>query len=61
MGSTQPASQKTNFDICQLPNELQNRQKSAVTHPIEKPILINFMNLSTILCPRLSEETHSHF
>ena len=26
-------------------------------HSIEKPFLLNFVNLSTIFCPRLSEET----
>ena len=30
-------------------------------HSIEKPILPNFVNLSTIFCPRLSEKTYFHF
>ena len=32
---------------------LQNCEKSAVTHFIEKPKLLNFMDFSTIVCPRL--------
>ena len=28
-------------------------KKSAVKHTIEKPILLNYVNLSTIFCPRL--------
>ena len=36
---------------------LINRELSAVTNPIEKPILLNFVNFSTIFCPRLSDET----
>ena len=31
---------------------LGNRRKSAVKHSIEKPIVFNFVNLSTFLCPR---------
>ena len=31
----------------------ENCEKSALRHSIEKPILLNFMNLSTIPCPRL--------
>ena len=31
----------------------ENCEKSALRHSIEKPILLNFVNLSTILCPRL--------
>ena len=30
-------------------------------HFIEKSILPNFVNLSTIFCPRLSEKTYFHF
>ena len=44
MPSTQPANQKANFDSCAR----QNCKKSTVKHSIEKPILLNFMNLSTI-------------
>ena len=29
---------------------LQNSKKSAVKHSIEKPMLLNFVNLSTIFC-----------
>ena len=32
---------------------LENRKKPAVKHPIEKSILINVVNLSTCVCPRL--------
>ena len=31
----------------------KNCKKSAVTHSIEKPILVSFVNLSPIFCPRL--------
>ena len=31
----------------------ENCEKSALRHSIEKPILLNFVNLSTIPCPRL--------
>ena len=34
---------------------LHNFKKSAVTHSIEKPMLLNFVDLSTIFCPRLQE------
>ena len=40
---------------------VKNYKKSAVTHSIEKPVLLNFVNLSSIFCPRLSEETDFHF
>ena len=39
----------------------KNRKKSAVKDSIEKPILLNFVNLSPTFCPRLSEETNFHF
>ena len=39
----------------------ENRKKPAVKHSIEQPILFNFVNLSRIVCPRLSEETYFHF
>ena len=39
---------------------LQNCKKSAVKHSINKPIFFNFVDLSTIFCPRLSEETYFH-
>ena len=32
-----------------------NCEKSPVKHPIENPILLNFVNLSTIFCPRLQK------
>ena len=49
MVSTQSAAQKTNFDICAR----KSRKKTAVKHSIEKHISVNFVNLSTNLCPRL--------
>ena len=39
-----PANEKANFDSCAR----QNCKKSAVKHSIEKPILLNFVNLYTI-------------
>ena len=39
----------------------KNFQKSAVRHSIEKPVLLNFVNLSSTFRPRLSEETDFHF
>ena len=36
-------------------------KKLALKHSIEKTILLNFVNLSTTFCPRLSEETDFHF
>ena len=35
----------------------KNGKKSAVKYIIEKPIFLNFVNLSTTFCPGLSEET----
>ena len=32
---------------------VKNCKKSAVKHSVEKPILVNFVNLSTAFCPRL--------
>ena len=32
---------------------VKNRKNSAVKHSIEKPILLNFVNLSPTFCPRL--------
>ena len=40
---------------------LKNCKKSAVNHCIEKPILLNFINLSPTFCPTLSEETDFYF
>ena len=48
--STQPVSQKTNFDNCATDCE-----KSAVKHFKENPTLLYLVDLSTILRPRLSE------
>ena len=36
---------------------IENRKKSAVKRSIEKPILLNFINLSLTFWPRLSEQT----
>ena len=36
-------NRKENFDVC-----AKRDKKSAVQHSIEKPILLNFVNLSTI-------------
>ena len=54
MASTQPAAQIPTFSV-------KNSKKSAVKHSIEKPILLNFVYLSTIFYPRLSEEIEFHF
>ena len=40
---------------------LENGENSAVKHSIGKPILLSFMNLSTILLSILSEEKHFNF
>ena len=37
---------------------LQKCEKSAVKRSIERLMLINFLDLSTILCPRFSDETY---
>ena len=61
---TQPTTQKPNFDVFQTnkqTNKQKNCKKSAVKHPIEKPIFFNFVNLSTNLCPRMSEESDFQF
>ena len=36
---------------------LQKCEKSSVKHSIEKPMLLNFFDLSTIFCSRLSGKT----
>ena len=38
---------------------LQNWEKPAVKYFIEKPMLRNFVDLSAIFCPRLSEKLYS--
>ena len=40
---------------------IKNRKKSAVKHLTEKPILLNFVNLSPTFCSRLSDERDFHF
>ena len=40
---------------------LQNCEKSDVKHSTEKPMLLNFVILSTIFCEGLSEETYFYF
>ena len=54
--STQPEIYKTNFDSL-----LENWEKSAAKHSTEKTILLNFVNLSTTFCPRLSEKKDFYF
>ena len=49
MVSTQAATQKPNFDI----NLVESWKQSAIKHSIEKPVLLNFVNLSTTFCTRL--------
>ena len=56
MADTQTVTQKTDFYIY-----AKNRKKSAAKYSIEKHILLNFVNLFTIICPRLSEDCHFHF
>ena len=56
MAITQTATQNTNFDSC-----AKKLQKTAVKHSIEKPILLYLVNMSSIFCPRLSEETNFKF
>ena len=36
---------------------LENWEKLASKHSIERPILLTFVNLSTIFCPRLHVKT----
>ena len=52
--SIHPATQKPNFKIFQY----KTPKKSAIRHSIEKPILLNFVNLSTTLKILVS---HSRF
>ena len=56
MAGTQTATQKTGSYIY-----VKNREKSAVKYSIEKHVLIKFVDLPTIICPRLSDEKHFHF
>ena len=46
LASTQPTTQKLNFDLTFL---VISHKKSAVKHPIEKSILLRFVNLSTTI------------
>ena len=57
IASTQPSTQKSNFDIFWS----KLTKKSPVKHSIEKPSFLNFESLSPTLCTRLSEETYFHF
>ena len=41
--------------------QLKNCKMSVAKQFKEKPILLNFVNLYTTICPRLSEETDFHF
>ena len=40
---------------------LENCEKSAGKHDIEKPILLYFWNVPTKICLELSEESHFHY
>ena len=40
---------------------VKNCKKSAVKHSIEKPILLDFVNLSPTFCPRFSDKTDFDF
>ena len=40
---------------------LQKCQKLALKHSIEEPVLLNYMNLPTIFCPRLSGHEETYF
>ena len=55
MAGTQTATQKTDFYIY-----AKNCEKSVVKYFIEEHILLNFVDLSTIICPGLSEKKHFH-
>ena len=56
VAGTQTATPKIDFYIY-----AKNREKSAVKYSTEKKhVLLNFVNLSTIVCPRFSEEKHFH-
>ena len=37
---------------------LQEFQKLAVNNSMEKPVVLSFVDFSTIFCPRLSEEIY---
>ena len=39
---------------------LQNCEKSGVKHSIKKPMLLNLLDLLTIFCPSMPEETNFH-
>ena len=45
-GKSQSTTQNQNFD-----NILKNCEKLAVRHSKETPILLDYLNLSTIFCP----------
>ena len=54
MASAQPATQKSKVFG-------KKWEKIAVKHSIEKPILLNFVKLSTNFYPRLSGEKYFYF
>ena len=56
MTSAQPATLKAYFVSC-----AKKIRKISRKHSIKKSILLNFVNLPAIFCPRLSEETHFYF
>ena len=52
IASTQTATNYAYFGIC-----ARKSRKPVLKHSVEKPILLNFENLSKIFCPRLWIET----
>ena len=54
MVNTQPVIEEANFDICSTKTPKENSCKKF--H--KKPILLNFVNLSIIFCPRLWPQIH---
>ena len=62
MENTQPTIQKLNFETFgKTSKKKKKKKKKAVEHSIEGSNLLNFLNLSTTICPRLSEEAFFHF
>ena len=59
MENTQPTIQKLNFET--FGKTSKKKKKKAVEDSIEGSNLLNFLNLSTTICPRLSEEAVFHF
>ena len=54
--------QKVNNQVAEIPKKQTLKVlKSVVKDSIYKPIILNFLNLSTIFCGRLFEEATFHF